>query len=89
MAFTEEIAGYFADFGVDAVVGGVTVRCIFDNSFLDTLGIVAGTQPMVLAKSADVSAISVGAAVTIASVIYAVAEIQPDGTGLTRLMLKP
>lgn len=89
MAFTEDLAGYFADFGVDAVVGGVTVRCIFDNSFLDTLGIVADTRPMVLAKSADVSAVSVGAAVTIASVGYVVAEIQPDGTGITRLMLKP
>ena len=43
MAFTEDFASYFVDFGVTATVDGVSVRGIFDNDFLATLGVVAGS----------------------------------------------
>lgn len=91
MAFTEDL-GVFLDsttgFAVNAVLGAATVPVIFDAAFADVLGIVAATQPVALASSADVSAATVGGTITIEAVAYTIAEIQPDGTGLTRLMLK-
>lgn len=91
MAFTENL-GDFLDtthgFAVNATLGAATVPVIFDAAYADAIGIVAGTSPTCLAASADVSAAAVGGAITINAVAYIIAEIQPDGTGLTRLMLQ-
>lgn len=90
MAFTESLAAFLdtAGFAVNATLGAATVPVIFDAAFADALGIVAGTQPTCLAASADVASAAVGDTITINAVAYTIAEIQPDGTGLTRLMLK-
>lgn len=91
MAFTEDIAAFMdtdTGFAENATIGAATVPLIFDLAYLDALGIVSAAQPVALAASADVSAVSVGTTVTVRSVAYTVAEIQPDGAGMTRLMLK-
>lgn len=88
MAFTENYSPFLTDFGVAAVVGGVSCTGIFDKAFSDVLGIVAGTSPTFLVAAAAVPAAAVGDTVTIAAVAYTIAEIQPDGTGMTRLILK-
>lgn len=88
MAFAEILPGYFTDFGVDAVVGGLTVRGIFDNEYQDVFGVVSGTRPMFQCASQDVADIVVGDVFELPSGSFSVAEIQPDGTGLTRLFLK-
>ena len=89
MAFTEDLAPFFnrADFADDATVGGVELAGIFDNDYIDTFGIVAGSQPSLLVASAAVSAIKFGDAVVIGAANYTVNDIKPGGTGLTRILL--
>lgn len=72
---------------VTATVGGVSVSGIFDDAYLDPLGI-AGSQPSLLCASADVSGAAQGSAVVVNAVSYTVGSIQPDGTGMTRLLLQ-
>jgi len=90
MAFTESLAAFLdtAGFAVNATLGAATVPVIFDAAFDDVLGIVAATQPVALGATSDLTAAAVGGTITINAVAYTIAEIQPDGTGLTRLMLK-
>lgn len=81
-------AAFFADFSVAVTLpSAAVVRGIFDAAYADPLGM-AGNQPILTVASADVSAVAVGAALTINAVGYTVTEIQPDGTGMTTLMLR-
>lgn len=89
--FTEDAAAFFADFGVPATLGGTSVVGIFDNGY--TLGSVgpfgiAGAQPRFTLATAAVPANPVGQACTVAGGTYAVAEHQPDGTGISVLVLE-
>lgn len=87
---TEDLAPFFADFAVDATVNGAAVRGIFDNGFaLGAVGIgMAGTQPTLRLRTADVAADPVGQAVSVNAVAYTVAAHEPDGTGVSVLMLE-
>ena len=87
---TEDLAPFFADFAVDATVNGQAVRGIFDNGFaLGAVGIgMAGTQPTLRLRTADVTADPVGQAVSVNAVAYTVAAHEPDGTGMSMLMLE-
>lgn len=75
---------------------GVEVPVIFDNTPLIGLGDAFETsQPSVLGTSADLSGIEHGSLLTllkplgmVGSDTWAVVGIQPDGTGLTRLVLE-
>lgn len=88
MPLTETFAPFFADFGVLATLpSGAEVRGIFDNGFVDAFG-VAETEKAFTAATADVSALVYGHTVTIGGTAYTVAEVQPDGTGMTRVRLK-
>ena len=91
MAFAESLADFLDTthgFAVSATIGAATVPVIFDAAYADALSIVSGTQPVALAASADVSAVSSGTSITINAVAYTVTAIEPDGTGLTRLRLQ-
>lgn len=88
MAFTEDFAAYFHDFGVVATVDGASVRGIFDNDFLTTLGVTAGTGPVLLCAAADVTGADQGDAVTINATAYTITAREPDGTGLVLLRLQ-
>jgi len=72
-------------------VGGSVVSAIFDNGNalgnVGTLGM-AGTQPLLTLVSADVPTNPVGSAVLVGAVPYLVAAHEPDGTGLSRLLLE-
>jgi hypothetical protein len=87
---TEDLAPFFANFAVDATVNGQAVRGIFDNGFaLGAVGIgMAGTQPTLRLRTADVTADPVGQAVSVNAVAYTVAAHEPDGTGVSVLMLE-
>jgi hypothetical protein len=78
-----KLANATADFG-----GGVVVAGVFDSAYADAFGLVGGAVPVFQCAAAAVSAVAVGAAVTINAVSYTVAEIEPDGAGMTRLRLK-
>lgn len=70
-----------------ATVSGNSVLGIFDEAYTDPMGI-AGSSPALTVKSADIPALAFGAAVVVNSINYTVASIQPDGTGITRLILQ-
>lgn len=82
-AVDQHLANATADFG-----GGVTVDGTFDSDYDDPLGIVAGQRMVFSAGDAVLSSISVGTSVTINNTAYMVAEVQREGSGRTRLILK-
>jgi hypothetical protein len=90
--FTENIPAFFADFGVAATLGGNAVRGVFDNGFaLGSVGLVgmSGTQPTYTLPTASVTpADPVGQPLVIGAEVYAVAAHEPDGTGVSRLVLE-
>ena len=89
--FVENHSIFMADFGVDATLAGQAVRGIFDNGFsLGDVGMagMAGTQPVLTLPTASVPASPVGAAAVVNTVSYVVAAHEPDGTGISRLLLE-
>jgi len=67
-----------------------TFVAIFDNDFLAVdldESEVESTEPTLLARTADVSGLAHGDSLTISAVSYTVRGIQPDGTGMTQIML--
>lgn len=89
MAFTEDLTVFFDtdDFGIAGTVSGSSVNGIFRHEYMEIMD-VAGERPTFTCRTADVSAVAVGAAATINSTSYRVRIIQPDGTGVTRLILE-
>lgn len=71
--------------------GDEPAPCIFDASY-DPAGVggvgMASAQPMLTIASASVPADPVGTGVTVRGVAYVVTAAEPDGTGITRLMLE-
>lgn len=93
MAFTEDLAPFFntADFAVDATLGGVAVKGIFDKSyqFGDVGGNgMASTQPAFTLATSAVPANPVGTTLVVGGVSYTVAAHEPDGTGVSQLFLE-
>lgn len=88
MDVTADLPAMLADFGVSATIGGVAVTGIFDNGYAAALGgLVAGRTPTLLLPTAAASP-ALGDPVTVGGATYTVAEIQPDGTGVTTLVLE-
>ncbi len=96
--FTEDISAFFstADFATTAsFAGGADVPVIFDapagSGSVGPLGMVTA-QPVITLPSAQVPANPVGVSVVVtvdgSAVPYLVADAQPDGTGITRLLLE-
>ena len=80
------------DFGVDVTIGSSKIKAIFDNPHQDiTIG---GEVPFsiqecsITARTADLTSVGQGSILVIDSVNYAVTDIQPDGTGMTMVMLE-
>lgn len=89
--FVEDHSLFFADFGQTAIVGGETVSVIFDNGYaLGSVGPIgmASSQPMLTLASANVPADPVGTAVVVGGVSYTVGAHEPDGAGMSRLLLE-
>ncbi len=90
MAFAEDLAPFFADFGDAATLAGAAVRVIFDGPG----GVQGGMTieaPQVQIATASVPAAYKGAALVIATGrgagSYKVREHLPDGTGMSLLSL--
>ena len=75
------------EFGIAAVVDGDAVTGIFDNNYVEIEG-VSGTYPVLTCKTSDVSGAAQGDVVTVNSTSYRIASVQPDGTGVTQLVLE-
>lgn len=85
---TQTVIAHLAD--ATATLGGVTVQCMFDAAYAQVnVGLhgVASSAPMLHLKTADVPADVLGVAVTVNGAAYTVAEHQPDGAGISRLLL--
>ncbi len=83
-----DLPAMFADFGIPATVGGVALTALFDDEYATALDAVAGSAPVLMVQTSDVPAVALGAAVLLDSTSYTVIGIQPDGTGITRLVLE-
>jgi len=98
MAFTEDLDSFLNtdDFAIAATytpAGGTakTVHGIFDNGFEgmgDGTVEVEATIPTFLVKAADVPSAAQGDALKVVSTDFLVKSVQPDGTGLTLLILE-
>ena len=94
MNFAADMSAFFnpKDFGSSALtLGGVAVAGIFDAAY--QLGDVGGmgmasTGPVITLATAQVPANPVGVAAVVDGVAYTVAAHEPDGTGVSRLLLE-
>jgi len=91
--FTEDTTAFFAvaELGDTVTVNGVAVLAMFDNGYsagdVGTLGM-ASTQPAITLATADVPASPVGMAAVCNGGAYTIVAHEPDGTGISRLMLE-
>lgn len=67
--------------------GASTIPVVFDAAYADPLQM-AGNRPQAVCLSSLVSALTVGASVAINAVSYTVQAIEPDGTGISTLILR-
>jgi hypothetical protein len=92
MAFVEDFAPFLSEseFAVPCTLpGGAVVPVIFDRPHLDALqDTFESIQPTALGRGSDLATLSHGAEVALDSVAYSVVGVQPDGTGMTRLILE-
>jgi hypothetical protein len=91
--FTEDFSVFFspADFGQTVTVGGVSVSAIFVAAYsLGSVGPIgmASAQPMLTLPTTQVPANPVGTAVVVGSTNYTIGAHEPNGTGISRLMLE-
>ena len=89
----EDITAFFNtdEFASDATLGGVAVQGIFDKAY--QLGDAGGngfatTQPMFTLASRSVPASVTGLRLVIGGASYVVVLSEPDGTGITQLLLE-
>lgn len=94
MAFVEtadDLTIFFAD-AETATIDGASVRGHFEHEHdpVNAGGMVEFSiqSATFTCKTADVSAVAEGSLITINGSSYAVTDIQPDGTGVTMLMLE-
>jgi len=67
----------------------LTLPVIFDNGYESALnGFAESSGPSALAQSALVQDLAHGSLIEISARTWAIVEIQPDGTGMTRLLLE-
>ena len=91
--FTEDFSAFMnlAEFATTVTLDWVTVPAIFDAAYaLGDIGAygAASTQPSLTLATADVPESPVGKTATIDFVDYLVVAHEPDGTGVSRLLLR-
>ena len=93
--FSEDTTPFFdtdTGFGQLATVGGVAnVRVLFDNAYaLGNVGLLgmASTQPSITLATSSVPANPISSTVVVNATAYLVAAHEPDGTGISRLLLE-
>lgn len=90
--FAEDLAPFFStdEFATQATIGGDPVRVIFEQPFAEPFGAaLETTQPQCWAPSASVATVRQGAVVVIGGNTYKVERIEPDGTGISRIVMYP
>jgi len=72
----------------NALLDGVAVPGIFDRGYIQAFDGIASSAPMFTAPSASVSAATTSSLLVVAGNTYRVRSVQPDGTGITQLLLE-
>lgn len=75
---------------VSAGAGSKTIKVIFENNYQDMniyTGIVESAGPQAQAKTSDVTGAAHGDTLEIDNITYYIKGIQPNGTGITILIL--
>ena len=89
--FIEDFSTFFTDFAVPCTVGGVAMPAIFDapgaQGNAGLLGM-STTAPALLVQTSLLAGDPVGQSVAVNSASYLVAAHEPDGSGLSRLLLE-
>jgi len=85
----EDRLAYFDtdEFGSEASWSGATVRGLFEDGYSEVLD-TEGHAPTFTCRSADVTGIAHGDTLSIDSTSYTVRGVQPDGAGITLLILE-
>lgn len=89
MPFAEDLAPFFetAEFATAATLDGASVAGIFDNAYIDSLGL-ASRAPMFTLPTASASTATQASVLILDGTSYRVTSVQPDGTGVTMLTLE-
>lgn len=87
--FAEPLDVFFnvAEHAVSATLDGVAVAGIFDNEYVDALGM-ATRQPRFTLKSSAAAAATQASVLVVEGATYRVRAVEPDGTGVTALRLE-
>jgi hypothetical protein len=75
------------EMAVSALIDGLPVDGIFDRPYIDTQE-VSGYQPSLTCRSTDIDNVLEDDPVMIDGVSYRVSGVEPDGTGITKLILE-
>jgi hypothetical protein len=88
--FAEDLSVFFdlAGHGTAATVGGQAVVGIWENGYADAFDALGLRDPRLTLPTAAAPAATAGTAVVVAGTTYRVASVQPDGTGVTTLLLE-
>ena len=90
--FVEDFEPFFdtaSGFAVQATVGAESFPVIFDNGYQAILnGAFESTAPTAMVASANIPSVVQGTSITVDSTSYVVTGVQPDGTGMTTLILE-
>jgi len=91
--FTEDLSVFFNtdEFAVVATINNVSVNGIFDREFVSVSSgkvQIEGFRPVFTCATSDVSGVTEDDLVVVDTVTYRVAFPEPDGTGITRLILR-
>ncbi len=89
--YEQDLAAFFQDFGEAAILAdGKEITVIFDAAFTPANPMdanIEATKPTVTAKTEDVESLAHGDTMEIRRTIYMIVGIQPDGTGITTIIL--
>lgn len=84
---TQDVLGVL---GITATANGGDLNVVYDNQYADALG-TEQRDPVVRCSSADAERLGLtkkGAILTVAGTRYRVRRHEPDGTGMSRLILE-
>ncbi len=88
---TEDLTAFLntSDFALTVTVAGAEVAVIFDNGYQAAVnGFAESAAPSITGRTSDLSRLVQGSAVTVSAVAYKVAQVHPDGTGISTLILE-
>ena len=88
--WSEDLGVFWRDFGVDGTLDGQAVRGIYDapaELAFGGNGAVAATEPQFVLPTVQVPGSPYGKALVVPTGTFSVREHQPDGTGVSLLLL--